>query len=378
MAREKMPINPEVLSWARERAGYSVQTATKIHPEVGAWESGDGQPTYPQLEMIANAFRVPVAVFFFPDPPDVPPIEETFRTLGSKQFETIPPRIHLLLRKARALQISLEELYERNPSENVITREQSYKDKKVATIATDLREKLDVSIEQQFSWEKPEIALHYWREAFFNAGVYVFKDQFRNDDYCGFCLHHEEFPIVYINNTNSKTRQIFTMFHELAHLLFHTSGIDMVDDGYIESLPKNSQRIETLCNKLAADFLVPEAALLDQLNGRNVTRDIATELADRFVVSREVIYRRFLDRKLVNKADFDRAIQFWKSQKRENASGGGNYYYNKIAYLGEEYIMRAFQAYHKGHIDEELLADYLDTSPKNVSRLEDYFIKRVG
>ena len=55
-------------------------------------------PTYGQLEKLADRFKVPIAVFFFPNPPELPPIEETFRTLPAEQFHQIPSRVKLLLR----------------------------------------------------------------------------------------------------------------------------------------------------------------------------------------------------------------------------------------------------------------------------------------
>src|SRR3546814_17029352 len=64
---------------------------------------------------------------------------------------------------------------------------------------------------------------------------------FRTDDFSGFCLYDEEFPIIYVNNSSAKTRQIFTYFHELAHLVFHTSGIAKVRDRYIERLAGDSK-----------------------------------------------------------------------------------------------------------------------------------------
>ena len=54
---------------------------------------------------MAEEFRIPVAVFFFPEPPNVPPIRETFRTLPDTEFEQLPRRIRYLLRKAKAFQI---------------------------------------------------------------------------------------------------------------------------------------------------------------------------------------------------------------------------------------------------------------------------------
>ena len=45
------------------------------------------------------------------------------------------------------------------------------------------------------------------------------------------------FSDIYVNNSAAKTRQIFTLFRELGHLLFHTSGIDPLDDQYVERFP---------------------------------------------------------------------------------------------------------------------------------------------
>ena len=75
-------------------------------------------------------------------------------------------------------------------------------------------------------WRKDDTALTAWRSAFYRVGVTVFKDAFGADEFCGFSLYDEEFPVIYVNNSNAKTRQTFTLFHELAHLLQSTSGVD--------------------------------------------------------------------------------------------------------------------------------------------------------
>ena len=95
------------------------------------------------------------------------------------------------------------------------------------------------------------------------GGHLVFKDAFRAPSYFGFCLYDDEFPIIYINNSSAKSRQIFTLFHELGHLLFHTSGVDLLDDPFLKHLGHAEQRIEVICNGLAARVLVPETARPD-------------------------------------------------------------------------------------------------------------------
>jgi Zn-dependent peptidase ImmA (M78 family)/transcriptional regulator with XRE-family HTH domain len=378
MSREQIPVTPGIITWARERAGLTREAAAVTFRRIAAWEAGEEFPTYPQLEKLADTFKVPVAVFFFPEPPDLPSIKETFRTLGSEQFDQIPPKIRLLLRKALTFQMSLAELSSgRNPAERLITRDLTFRpNTSIDTIAASVREYLIITLEQQFGWWDTEAALEHWRDAFLNVGVYVFKDQFRQDDFSGFCLYDDEFPIIYVNNTTAKARQIFTLFDELAHLLFHTSGIDKINDDYIEALPQDEKRIEIICNRLAARLLVPEDAFDQAFSGRPATEATAEELAALFKVSREFIFRKFLDRELITAADYTVAAERWAAQRKPGT--GGDHYNTKIACLGKEYVSLAFSQYYQNRIDEAQLADYLDTKPQNLATLEDYMARRAS
>lgn len=372
-----MPVTPEVVTWARERAGFSVDAAAADFRKIAQWEAGEAFPSYPQLEKMAEKFKVPVAVFFFPAPPDLPPIEETFRTLGPDQIAEIPPRIRLLLRKARTFQMGLEELHGgRNPAERLITRDLAFRPTdQVKEIAAQVRNYLGVTMEQQFGWGNAETALEEWRKVLLGVGIYVFKDQFREPDYSGFCLYDDEFPIIYANNTTAKTRQIFTLFHELAHLLFHTSGVDTTGDGFVDELAGDDRRIEVICNRMAACLLVPEETFDATFAGQAPTEATATELAQLFSVSREFIFRKFLDRDLITPAQYDQAARRWAAQGQRGS--GGDHYRTKIAYLGTEYISLAFQRFYQNRIDHNQLADILDTKPKNLTRLEEYVSRRA-
>lgn len=385
MTIERMPITPEVVTWARERAGYKLddKSFTRYFPKIAEWEEeeSNAKPTYLQLEKLADKLKVPVAVFFFPEPPEQPPIEETFRTLGAEQFDKIPPQIRLLLHKARAFQIGLDELNQgRNPAERLITHDLSFRPTdSVEKIAAQVRNYLGVSLDEQFAWRNPDTALKAWRKTLFNVGVYVFKDAFGDEEYCGFSLYDDEFPIIYVNNTHTKTRQIFTLFHELAHLLFHTSGVDTHKDRYLETLANDKRQIEIICNRLSARVLVPDEVFEQELYKRQVSknsREKASEIARAFSVSREVIYRKFLEHNLVTEQEYQEAAQSWAQQRGGSKSPGGSYYRTKIAYLGEEYISMAFRNYYHNRIDDYTLAEYLGIQPKNLTQLEETVLGR--
>ena len=159
-----------------------------------------------------------------------------------------------------------------------------------------------------------------WRQALYRVGIFVFKDAFREESFSGFSLYDDVFPIIYVNNSAAKTRQIFTLFHELGHLLFHTSGIDPLDDQYVERLPERPRHIEVLCNRFAAQFLVPEKAFEAAFAGQRPTERTAEILAARFHVSREFIFRKFLDRDLITHEDYGRAARNGPPKSRKAAA----------------------------------------------------------
>src|SRR5579871_4038916 len=123
MAIERLAITPSVITWARKRAGLSLEEASNFG-RIDEWESGASSPTYAQLEALASALKVPIAVFFFPEPPDLPDIAKSFRTLPDVEFDQIPSRVRLLVPKAKAFQLNLAELTaEKNPASRIIVKD---------------------------------------------------------------------------------------------------------------------------------------------------------------------------------------------------------------------------------------------------------------
>lgn len=138
-------------------------------------------------------------------------------------------------------------------------------------------------------------AFEMWRSAFYNCGIYVFKEAFKDDSFSGFCLYDKDFPVIYINNTMSFSRQIFTLFHELYHLLLRTSGIDKTKDDYLERLADNKKRLEVKCNSFAGKFLVPDNDFITQIKNYEINEELVEKLSKEYSVSKEVIWRKLLD-----------------------------------------------------------------------------------
>lgn len=384
MATEQIQINPEVLQWARKRSGFTYEDLYNQFKKLKDWEEGASMPTYNQLESLSNKLKCPIAVFFFPAPPDIEPIRNSFRTLPEIDYELMPPSIRMLLRKAKAMQLNLEEL----DSQSSLSEKYLLEDLDFSTatpleqIAKEVRRYLDVPLSTQMSWGNVETALDEWRRAFSKHGIFVFKDAFRIDEYSGFCLYHSKYPVIYINNSTSKNRQIFTLFHELAHLIFRTSGIDKLTNDYIGTMTQKQKRIEVLCNRFAAVFLVPRESFRPLIADAELSKENIKNLSQAYKVSPEVILRKLLDNDAMSREDYEVQVNQLNEdyrafkERRKAKSSGGDFYNTQISYLGKDYVNVALQQYYRNRIDASKLASYLNIAPKSLEKFQDKFLSR--
>ena len=387
MAEYIQGINPNIIKWARERSGYTLQEVAKsLNRDIATisdWELGEAAPTYIQLEKLADKYKRPIAMFFFPEPPQEPDFVEQL-ALRSSEIEQLAPGIRILLRQARARQLSLMELnIGVNPVEMKIFRDlHAHLDDSPTELAQQTRTYLGVSVETQASWRSGREALENWREHIEEKGIFVFKEAFRDDSVDGFCLVHEQFPVIYLNNSRSSVRQIFSLFHELAHLLLGENGIT-------RGINPAGERIEVFCNQFAAAFLVPSSDLETRLNfpiyDDDAIDSAIEELAGYYKVSRPVILLRLVNRGILTQNRYRQKTAQWTEEYESRlegraggeSSGGGNYYNTHAVYLGYRFIELAFSRYHEGQCSIEELADHLNIKVKNLPRLEDCLLRKI-
>lgn len=387
MAEFVAGINPNILKWARERAGFSLEEVAnackKDIETIQSWESGNNAPTYIQLEKLAyQLYKRPIALFFFPAPPEESDEKKEFRTLPDFEIENLSSDTLYALRQAKAMQLSLKELNAgKNPAERKIYREISisFRDDLIST-TEQVREYLAINLEDQIAWKNHDIALKAWRDNIEEKGIFIFKRSFKQTDISGFCLIDEEFPLIYLNNSTSKARQIFSIFHELAHILLQTNGITKSDTSYINALKGEAREIEIFCNQFAAEFLVPSKDF-DRNLERNIFDDqFIADLASRYKVSREVILRKLLDRSLISKIDYERKAKKWIREYEEfkdRKKSGGDYYATQASYLGENYLKLVFGKYYQGQCSLEQVADYLNMKVQNIPNLEQFLLGKA-
>jgi len=380
MISKATAVNPTVLIWARQQCGLSVDDVAlslKREPEeIRAWEAGRDYPTFVQLEHLADRYKRPVALFFFPAPPPEPVAKREFRTLPTFELANLQRDTLLAFREALAFQDSLSELTEdKNPAPRKLFVElRASPTSDPRDLARRARALLGVSLDEQTSWKSARQGFERWRDALELAGVFVFKRALKQKEISGFCLTHDEFPVILVNNSTALTRQIFTMFHEFAHILFSVSGVTKSNDEYIDHLPPKQQRIEAACNRFGAELLVPDADFVLRVQHFSGIEAEVGALADTYNVSREVVLRRLLSMNLVDRDTYNAWTSKWNStfDHTRSSDGGGNYYATQATYLGRSFLRLAFTAYFKGRCTLEDLASHLHMKSKNVENLEQY------
>ena len=394
-ASVKAVVNPSVLKWARETTGYGVEDVveklkrkTVTNATVEMWESGDSWPTYAQLKKLAEIYKRPVVLFFFSKPPSEETPEVQMRSLPETDAGKLPPRIRFLIRDAVIRRLNLAELYGDNTPEEyqkfkleIEKIKSEVEERDSYSTARHIRNYLQISLEDQLDWKDAGQAFKQWRKAVEEVGIWVFKEPFGKDfnEYSGFSLWDEKFPIIYVNNSMTQERQIFTLFHELGHLLKRTGGVDFRRD-VSEEFKGRYRRDEVFCNAFAGELLVPKEALPQP--GSDIPRDNEIwEWAEEYKVSHQVILRRFLDNGLVSKNYYHGKVSILEqeSQIGESYSSGGPVPLNtrRANYLGDKYLTRTFQKYYEDRIDEHQLADYLGIKLKDIGELENVLLKRL-
>ena len=302
----KAVVEPPVLKWLRTSSGLTIEeTARKLNTSsdnLAAWETGEAQPSMPQLRKLANAFKRPISDFYLPQPMEEPSVPHDFRRLPDAEDRRYSSALLHEIRMANRRRTFALDLASDlgSPLASFDSHGTVSLEEDPEVVAQRLRELVRVETDRQKKWRDPRTAYGGWRRKIENLGVLVFQVIGVDlDQMLGFSLAHTELPVIGINRKLAPNGRSFTMLHEFTHLLLGFGGVCDID----EDLPRSprDQRTEIFCNRVAGAALVPRNALLAHPlveSARPKIRDWADDtlaaLARDFCASEEVVARRLL------------------------------------------------------------------------------------
>jgi Zn-dependent peptidase ImmA (M78 family) len=373
-------IEPDVLRWARESSGYSVQEAARKIGirwwQLEAAEGGSDYLTLRQAESAAETYERSLADLFLPSAPEEEPQEAQFRRLPGAPEPPWPAEMQLLARRVRERQGAAVELYdlldEPPPWRQTEGLLRAQDRSELATLA---RRRLGVGRDEQMSWRPTSsrqgyAALRAWIDAVESLGILVMQDgSMPVETMRGFASIESPVPAIVVNSGDDPRARVFTLIHELGHLALIANRFTA------------GPETELWCNEFAGEVLMPLGWLSEEFSrtqGGDPRRRVDA-VARAFAVTPLAAAVRIRRTGLLPPSEAEEVI----AALRGRGDGGehirgGNYYWNKIGQLGPTFIRLVFTALDTDAVTYPTASTLLgNVKVNNLDKLRDYLARRA-
>lgn len=368
-------IQPSVLAWALDRAAVSVEELAKTvgtsEAVVHRWIEGERLPSFVQARKAANKLHVPFGVLFLSQPPSESLPIADFRTVAGTTFEEPSTELRDVLMAVLRRKDWLSEYLQESGADPVLIVGSAEKPDSAHTLAKEIRGHLQLS-----TLARPSKAADFLRELARRTeelGINVARNgvvgnnthrPLNVDEFRGFSLSDEFAPFIFINGADSPAAQVFTLVHELAHILRGDSGISAAG-------VTNVGRIEALCNAVAAEVLVPRSEFENIWDQSLELDEAIAAAAKHFRVSRYVVAIRAHESGRISQHQLDGLLASFQAQYSNRSRGsGGDFYKTLLIRNGRSFTSRVVEALNRQHVLTRDAASLLDTKVSKLVRLD--------
>lgn len=330
-------FNPHILEKLASMKPNKAVIARQKYKNFNMWLEGKNYPTYNQLVELSKLFNVPFGYFFLDELPEyLFPIPH-YRTNQNGVF-TPSEELKDTLEYAEDIQKWAKDILIELGNDKLSFCGKLKNEYKVDEVVDELKNIFEI----RDGWAE---SMNSWRDAFRylvtkaeEKGIIVLVNgvvwnnthrKLDVEEFRGFVLYDEIAPVIFINNNDYISGKIFTLIHEVVHIIIGKSAsFDLKD------LQSAQNEIEKFCDKCTAEFLVPTQELKKVYKGiKNYE-----ELAKKFKVSQIVIARRLLDLELISKNEFYNFLQDSKRKEIKQYNRGGNFYEMEIQRLSRRFL----------------------------------------
>ncbi len=364
MARERVTnANSSILCQCREQIGLDLTDVGKKVPKIAEIEKGKLNPTFRQLDTLAELYEVPRWVFVSETLPE----QYQFKKAVSAFRQFAQDRERLFSNhKIRSLTAKIERLRNlvlelRNDTGEPIALfnpPELQSNAPADSTAKKIRKWLGTTEAESFDF-------HEWKKKVEGKGVFVFMtgkyqgwSHISTDLFRGLAIYHSTLPIIVINDSDARKAQSFTLFHELGHLLRQENALDDW---------KGPQKIEKQCDELAGNVLMPIDPFRRNAGDTENLKDVKC-IAKRFKVSKYACLVRLRQLRMIDQHTYkvfknQLKDDYAKSQERLKISKGGpprNRPKEVLNQYGHIYARTLFQAYHDKEIGLHKLCRLFD------------------
>ncbi len=344
-------IQPEVLNWALKQAKEEHIDDALIN-NIHQWLDGTKVPTFNQIEDFSKKACIPLGYFFLKTPP-----KEKISLIDYRTIDSVS-----LIEPSRNLIDTISEM-EAIQDWMVSYRQDMGFDKcdffglidgnnTPFSIAKTIRDFYEISEKWYENTGSARGSFSYWRELLNQAGIIVMmsgivknntRRALNTEEFRAFALANEWAPLIFINAVDTEGAKLFSLLHETVHIALGRN--DLFNDR--QNGENKVSTVETVCNAVAAELLVPNKEFIlkwNQSGRKNDDYSKYSEIAKIFHCGVTVIARKALDNNLINnelyRAIANQVIEQYNKRKQEKSSPGGNFY-NTMGSRLDKSVVRA-------------------------------------
>ncbi len=278
----KIKLVPYVLKALRETSGYSIEDVAKklktSKEKIEAVERDGAAFTLIQIKKLADIYKRPLAAFFSDYIPELPKLVD-YRINRKKRLTT---QVYLAERRAQYLSEEIKELSKKR------SKIPSFSEKlKADELAKEFKKYLHIKLMKS---QNPKATLEHYKKVLDETlAIIIIEYPLKAEDVRAFSIL-SDISVIVLNEDDKPPIKLFSLFHEVCHLLKKNAGICSSD------LEQEKEDIEFYCNNFSAEFLVPSADLkievqkFGQINEKSIN-----PLSEIYGVSKQVIMLRLLE-----------------------------------------------------------------------------------
>lgn len=340
---ERVPVKPQMLRWAMSYAHRTEAEALRKWTHFSSWLYGERSPTVRQFEDFATWTHLPASLLLTDSPLEMSLPISDFRVGRSQRQPTPSSELLDTIRICQGRQDWFTEYAEEFgilPFQGALFEDGLSS----ASGGAWLRKELAYEVADRKPLKRPDAARTYLIDSFEDlGGLSVVNSVVGNNthrkldpnEFRGFTLFNSAAPLVFIDSADTKNGQIFSLAHEFAHVWRGDSGVSA------EELDGNgSNDVESWCNQVAAEFLVPAVDLRNLGISESNFDDALTAASKRYLCSTLVIILRLRELGLLDKEFLNRAYGRELNRIRAGGQpqdGGGNFQASQRYRIGKRF-----------------------------------------
>ena len=272
MSAVRVNIQPLMLAWALDSTGLPEAELEERFPKLPQWRSGENRPTLKQARELAKLAHIPFGRLLLDEPSGERVGVTDFRTVENKAMCTVSADLREAIRSSQ----NRLAWYADFAAEEGIAPPKLYASATIeqdpAETAERTREHLGVERGKPLSGSDKVAELAAAME---ENGILVARNSIVGNatsrrlsvgEFRGFTIEDDGYVLVFVNTADAKTARLFSLAHELGHVVLGRTGI---------SDHSEHADVERWCNRFAAAVIAPAETVEPDRN----TRDKATNAA---------------------------------------------------------------------------------------------------